>query len=1061
MQKNSLKFHSINGRRRILIADDELVNREILGAILRDTYDTVFASDGAEALELVRENRDNLSLVLLDILMPKMTGLEVLKAVKADSETAQIPIIVVTSEQKSEIESLQLGAIDFIPKPYPDAGVIHARIQRTIELSEDRNIIRSTERDTLTGLYNREYFYRYAEQYDQYNKDAETDAILVDINHFHLINERYGKAFGDEILQRVAEAARSIAQECGGIVCRREADAFMIYCPHREDHRSMLERISEATADSDTGNNRVRLRMGVYPCADKTLDVERRFDRAKMASDSVRGSLTNTVGFYDNSLHKREIYAEQLVEDFPSAIEKKQFKVYYQPKFDIRPDTPLLVGAEALVRWVHPELGLISPGVFIPLFEENGLIQRLDSFVWEETARQMRQWKDRFGYAVPVSVNVSRIDLLDAGISRTLQEAVKKYGLSNDELHLEVTESAYTQDSSQIIAVVEQLRDLGFQIEMDDFGTGYSSLNMISSLPIDSLKLDMQFVRNAFKEGGNTHLIEIIIDIADYLTVPVIAEGVETEEQLDVLRAMGCDIVQGYFFSKPVPASEFEAFILQKKETEKVQTERVRAGSGTGEKRKREQESETKTLPDGDGEQAGPCAQEAADAPPHSGIHLRTANIFFVILAFVAAAALFIADISVAQGYERMKLASDRYIEAQLSASDMESGSDYLTDRVRCFVVTGDKEYLNDFFKEVHVTRRRDAAVENLGGLLEGSGGAALESLNDALELSNELLGTEYVAMRLRLEADGDSAAEIPQELAAIELSPQDRSLSADEKLKKAQTLVFDNNYMHYKDRIRENVGLCTQALIRTSSQELETASSRMSLLVHIQTALTVFFLFIVLSIVVIIRSQIQKPLSRMVKMMQNSETLPPTGAEELRFVTRTYNKILEENREARERLSHEASHDALTGLFNRGAYDMLMESVDREHMALILIDVDYFKAVNDNYGHTIGDRVLQKVADILQKSFRSVDIICRIGGDEFVVIMTRSNSTMRQLVLNKINRANDLLRHPKDGLPPVSLSVGVAFSDRKNPKGDIFADADEALYRVKEAGRNGCAFFE
>ncbi|MBQ8929496.1 MAG: GGDEF domain-containing protein, partial [Oscillospiraceae bacterium] len=273
--------------------------------------------------------------------------------------------------------------------------------------------------------------------------------------------------------------------------------------------------------------------------------------------------------------------------------------------------------------------------------------------------------------------------------------------------------------------------------------------------------------------------------------------------------------------------------------------------------------------------------------------------------------------------------------------------------------------------------------------------------------------------------------------------------------------LVFDNNYMHYKDRIRENVSQCTQALIHSSSQELEQASSRMALLVHIQTALTILFLLIVLGIVIIISQQIRKPLTKMVRMMQDQQTIPPTGAEELRFVTRTYNKILKENQEARERLSHEASHDALTGLFNRGAYDMLMESVDREHMALILIDVDYFKAINDNYGHAIGDRVLQKVAEILQKSFRSVDILCRIGGDEFAVVMTRSNSTMKQLVLNKISRANDLLQHPKDGLPPVSLSVGVAFSDRENPKGDIFADADEALYRVKEAGRNGCAFFE
>ena len=326
--------------------------------------------------------------------------------------------------------------------------------------------------------------------------------------------------------------------------------------------------------------------------------------------------------------------------------------------------------------------------------------------------------------------------------------------------------------------------------------------------------------------------------------------------------------------------------------------------------------------------------------------------------------------------------------------------------------------------------------------------------------LSNELLNTEYLAMRMVLESGDYDMAEIPEEISAIRLSPEDQALSGDELLHKAQNLLFDSNYMHFKDRIRENVGLCTQALIRTSSQELENASAKMSVLVNIQTALTVLFLLIVLAIVCVIGMLIRKPLTTMVDLMRSQEIIPPTGVEELRFVTRTYNSILEENRIARERLSHEASHDALTGLFNRGAYDMLMKSVDTAHIALLLLDIDLFKSINDTYGHKVGDQVLKRVATVLQESFRSVDIICRFGGDEFVVVMTRVNSSMAQLVKSKISRANDLLQHPKDDLPPVSLSVGVAFSDRENPRGDIFTDADTALYKVKQAGRNGCAIY-
>ena len=251
--KNQDTFHSSKRRRQILIADDEVINREILGQMLQDDYEILFAADGAETLSVIRKKRETLSLVLLDILMPVMSGLEVLKAVREEESLSRIPIIVMTAERDTEIESLKLGAIDFIPKPYPQIGVIKARVQRTIELSEDRETIQSTERDELTGLYNREYFYRYAEQFDQYNKETEMDAILVDVNHFRMINERYGKSYGDDILRRIGEQVRAMVRGAGGIVCRREADTFMVYCPHREDYQEIMDTASVELTDSDSG----------------------------------------------------------------------------------------------------------------------------------------------------------------------------------------------------------------------------------------------------------------------------------------------------------------------------------------------------------------------------------------------------------------------------------------------------------------------------------------------------------------------------------------------------------------------------------------------------------------------------------------------------------------------------------------------------------------------------------------------------------------------------------------------------------------------------------------
>ena len=551
-----------NRKRQILIVEDEFVNREILKINLEQDYDILTAETGAQTLALVAENADTLSLVLLDLNLPDMHGMDILHRLKEDEQFSRIPVIVLTSDTEAEVESLNSGANDFISKPYPMHEIILARVRRTIELSENRDLIRWTERDHLTGLLNREYFYRYAGEYDTFHRDEPTDAVVVDISHFRMINERYGRASADGILRRIGQELRQLLKDSGGIACRREADTFLVYCPHREDYTAFLDRLTAAAGGETRG--RIRLRAGVYPEVDRTLDMERRFDHAKMAADSIRNGYTACVARYDNTLHEKEIFAERLLDDFQEALDQKQFVVYFQPKYDILPDEPVIYGAEALVRWIHPELGMISPGVFIPLFESNGLIRDLDHYVWRAAAEQLKEWKKRMERIVPVSVNVSRVDMLDPELTDTLQALVAGNGLNCSDLHLEITESAYTQDAAQIVETVSRLRSLGFLIEMDDFGSGYSSLNMLSTLPIDALKLDMQFIRTAFSGGGNMRMLEITVDISDSLSVPLIAEGVETAEQVQKLKEMGCAVVQGYYFARPMPAADFENYLLHK-----------------------------------------------------------------------------------------------------------------------------------------------------------------------------------------------------------------------------------------------------------------------------------------------------------------------------------------------------------------------------------------------------------------------------------------------------------------------------------------------------------------
>ena len=556
----------IDVRKTVLIAEDVEINRMLLGTILEEEYDVLFASDGAEALTVLREEKDRISLMLLDLMMPEVDGIEVLRTMKSDPALRNIPVIVLTGDQEAEVECLHLGAMDFIPKPYPGAEIIKARVSKCIELSETRDLIQSTERDTLTKLFNIDYFVRYVERFDRYFAEMPMDAIVININHFQTINERFGKQYGDDVLRRLADKIRATARETGGVCCRQGADVFLLYCPHREEYDSLLESLSIGIGGESSGADHIRLRMGVYANADRQLDPERRFDRANKAADSVRGSRVQSVGFYDAAIHEAQIHRERLLEDFHSCLENNCFRVYLQPKFNIRREEPYLASAEALVRWVHPELGMISPAEFIPLLEESGLVLELDRFVWKHAAAYIRSWKDRFGVSVPVSVNVSRVDMLATNLKEIFRQILDEYRLEPSDLMLEITESAYTGSSDPVIETALALREMGFMIEMDDFGTGYSSLGMLNRLPIDALKLDMSFVRTAFAgEKRDTRIIQLILDIAKILGVPVIAEGVETEEQLLALKDLGCDLAQGYFFSRPVPGDEFDSFITAKR----------------------------------------------------------------------------------------------------------------------------------------------------------------------------------------------------------------------------------------------------------------------------------------------------------------------------------------------------------------------------------------------------------------------------------------------------------------------------------------------------------------
>ena len=554
-----IKSKQIQRTKLVLIVDDQEINRDVLGSILEDDYELLYAENGEEALQIMREQRERLSIVLLDLMMPVLNGFEVLETVRKDELLRQIPIIVLTAERSAELQALQLGAADFIPKPFDEQDVILARVSRVVELSEGRQLISAAERDKLSMLYTRNFFMEYAERIFQYHSELHMDAVVINIEQFHSINALNGRSFGDRVLQVIGEEINAFLTETEGIASRFEADRFAIYCMQQPDYYALLNRFQDRV-NRLTRKVSIRLRMGVKTWQEG-VEPLMMFDHARAACNRVRGDFQNPLMFYDDDMRMKELLNQRLLNDLHSAADERQFKVFYQPKYDIQADPPRLASAEALIRWKHPELGMISPGEFIPLFEGNGLISVVDNFVWKEAAAQITAWREKYGFTLPVSVNVSRADVFDPTLVERLADLVESNGLDYGSIKLEVTETAYADDANQVLEVIRRLRERGFEIEMDDFGSGYSSLNMLSDMPVDVLKMDMKFIRNIENSETDRKLVTLILDIAKFLDVSVVAEGVETEGQLAILRSGNCDLVQGYFFSRPLPPEEFEQLI--------------------------------------------------------------------------------------------------------------------------------------------------------------------------------------------------------------------------------------------------------------------------------------------------------------------------------------------------------------------------------------------------------------------------------------------------------------------------------------------------------------------
>ena len=441
------------------------------------------------------------------------------------------------------------------------------------------------------------------------------------------------------------------------------------------------------------------------------------------------------------------------------------------------------------------------------------------------------------------------------------------------------------------------------------------------------------------------------------------------------------------------------------------------------------------------------------------GFRLGTWNWVMIGLALVVGVMLLGAISRTVSQYTMLQEDTREYISALESSTQMQQASDYLTRQARHFTVKDSLKSVDLYFEEAQVTRRRENAVEAFRSGTDDE--AALRYLEAALDGSKGLMDAEYRAMRLMFSVYGyeDRLADYPQ-IAQVILTQREQALSAEEKRELAQEMVFGEEYCAAKERIDGNLRSSTLSLVEKERQRQEDSSDRMTVQLHREQAQVALLLLIMLAVVVLTGVLLIYPLQKAVRHITARDRVPVTGSYEMRYLANSYNAMYESSKERQDQLSYEATHDPLTGVLNRKAYEEELKAVGKRGVALIIIDVDGFKQINDKYGHAMGDRVLRFVAESLESSFRSDDKVCRIGGDEFAVLMMHATSALRGLLADKVRLVREKLAQKSEDMPAVTISVGAAFSDREVPKGSLFEDADATLYSVKQSGKNGFAIY-
>ncbi len=567
-----------NKRYTALIVDDSEMNREILKEILADELNIIEIDNGKDACEYMMNHSGELNIVILDLVMPGMDGFEVLKFMKYKHLSDTLPVIMISADSDgSNIErAFDLGVIDFLSRPFSER-IVTRRVMTTIRLfKRQKELVDELDRqykvddmriDDLTGLDYKQTFLNKVYTHLKGNPNDDLLMLAVDIDHFKLFNNYYGWEKGDRYLQLIAKYMKEFVQRYGGLAGYLGGDDFALLVPKKRQELMMFGNMvweSPELAEYEVG---FAPKVGIYEIKDTTEPVGSIYDHAKIALENIRDDYTKRISWYDHSMFQNVRDEFELLVDIKRGAAAGEFTFFVQPKVSMT--TGKIVGGEALVRWMHEEKGMVSPGVFIPVLEKNGFISQIDKMVWEAVAKWLRKRIDEGHRSVPVSINISRADIFTMDVTAYLQSLLEKYDLPVELLEVEITESAFVEEMDKIEVELKRLHEAGFTVLMDDFGSGYSSLNTLKDLAIDILKIDMKFLRmDTSNINKGVSILESVVNMARSLHIPTIVEGVETDEQVAFLTEMGCVYAQGFHFYRPMPVDEFERLLSEEEKVD-------------------------------------------------------------------------------------------------------------------------------------------------------------------------------------------------------------------------------------------------------------------------------------------------------------------------------------------------------------------------------------------------------------------------------------------------------------------------------------------------------------